>query len=111
MKASPGKRVLMLLENSQYADDFRVRGEAETLAAHGYQVSVINSRSRSGRFHEVIDGVHLYTFMMPNTSSGILGYFIEYLYAMVAMFVLSCMLGCGADLTSCIPITHRTYSS
>ncbi len=87
--ASRGKRVLMLLENADYEHDTRVRGEAEALLASGYQVVVINRRWPGGRRHEVMNGVHIYTFPMPSTGSGFMGYVTEYLYATAAMFVLS----------------------
>lgn len=89
MRASPGKRVLMLLENSHYEHDTRVIAEAQTLRANGYKVTVINRRADGGKFHEVKDGVHLYTFRMPETSTGFMGYLAEWLYATAAMFVLS----------------------
>lgn len=89
MKASPGKRVLMLLENSQYAFDMRVRGEAEALVAHGYQVTVINRHTPGAKRSEVTNGVKVYTFPMPETGSGLAGYVVEFLYATVAMFVMS----------------------
>jgi glycosyltransferase involved in cell wall biosynthesis len=79
----------MLLENSDYEHDTRVRAEAETLQANGYEVTVINRRSRGQKFHEVMSGVHLYTFRMPATASGSLGYLTEYLYATLAMFGIS----------------------
>ena len=82
----------MLLENSDYEHDTHVRAEAETLQANGYEVTVINQRSRGQKFHEVMDGVQLYTFKMPATASGALGYLAEYLYATVAMFALSLVI-------------------
>lgn len=87
--AAPGKRVLMLLENAHYEHDTRVKAEAETLHASGYEVTVINCRSRGQKFHDVVGGVHLYTFKMPATPPGALGYLVEYVYATMAMFALS----------------------
>jgi glycosyltransferase involved in cell wall biosynthesis len=84
-----GKRVLMLLENSHYEHDSRVRPESEALVSQGYRVTVINPRWPGGKRHEVMNGVHIYTFPMPDTGSGFLGYAVEYLYATLAMFVMS----------------------
>jgi glycosyltransferase involved in cell wall biosynthesis len=79
----------MLLENSHYEHDSRVRPESEALVSQGYRVTVINRRWPGGKRHEVMNGVHIYTFPMPETDSGFMGYVVEYLYATVAMFVIS----------------------
>ncbi len=89
MKASAGNRVLMLLENAAYPQDERVRQEATTLAAAGYQVSVISCRWKDQPARELIDGVHVFRFPGPPSASGLVGYLWEYGYSMVVMFALS----------------------
>src|SRR5262245_23593257 len=58
MKASAG-RVLMLVENN-YPADTRVRNEATTLVANGYQVSVIALGAPGEAVRETIEGVKVY---------------------------------------------------
>lgn len=82
-------RVLMLLENNPYRFDTRPKREARTLIRAGYHVSVICPLPPGGRVYEVMDGVHLYQFPMPQGANGVLGYVGEYGYAMVVMFLLS----------------------
>jgi glycosyltransferase involved in cell wall biosynthesis len=89
MKASTGKRVLMLLENCTYPLDIRVRYEAEALLGVGYQVSVICQRGPEEPWHEKIDGVFVYRYPAPPAAHSLLDYVLEYTYSFVATFVLS----------------------
>jgi glycosyltransferase involved in cell wall biosynthesis len=89
MKASAGKRVLMLLENCTYPLDIRVRYEAETLLGVGYQVSVICQRGPKEPWYEKIDGVFVYRYPAPPPAQSLLDYVLEYTYSFVATFVLS----------------------
>ncbi|MCB0197562.1 MAG: glycosyltransferase family 4 protein [Anaerolineae bacterium] len=91
MKSSAGKRVLMLLENNAYPQDGRVRREATTLIAAGYQVSVISPKDIQIEqpWREIVDEVRVYRYPMPPAANGFLGYIWEYSYSMVAMFILS----------------------
>lgn len=89
MRGSPGNRVLMLLENSPYVSDSRVRREAETLVGAGYQVTVISPANSAGPGTMVLNGVRVYRYPLPPTSSGFLGYLVEYGYSLVVAFFLS----------------------
>lgn len=89
MKASAGKRILMLLENNPYPRDGRVRQEAKALVAAGYEVTVISPGTKDQSWHETINGVNTYRFPMPPQGDGLLGYLWEYGYSLVAMFCLS----------------------
>jgi glycosyltransferase involved in cell wall biosynthesis len=89
MKVSAGNRVLMLLENSTYPLDVRVRHEATTLAGAGYQVSVICKRGPSQPWREVIDGVFVFRYPPQPEPQNALGYIVEYSWSLVATFVLS----------------------
>ena len=82
-------RILMLLENNPFPQDVRVNREAHTLAAAGYNVTVICPRGQGQPWHEVVDGIHAWRFPAPPEFRGALGYLVEYGYAMLAMFVLS----------------------
>ena len=89
MKASAGRRVLMLLENAPYSEDPRVAREAATLVSAGYEVSVICPSGPQQHWREVLDGVHIYDFPSPPDADGFLGYLVEYGYSMVATFFIS----------------------
>lgn len=88
MSASAGNRVLMLLENSTYPIDPRVRQEATTLTGAGYQVSVICPRFVNQPWHENLDGVFIFRYPWLR-AQGFLGYVLEYTYSLVATFILS----------------------
>lgn len=92
MTAPARPRVLMLLENTPYSRDARVPKEAETLISAGYQVTVIcpGEQDRSRRDRQ--GGVRIYRFPSPPQGEGLLGYALEYGYAMVAIFVLSLLV-------------------
>ena len=89
MKAFAGKRVLMLIQNSSYPLDIRVRHEATTLAGAGYQVTVICQRGQNEPWQELIDGVLIVRYPAPLQASSFLGYILEYTYSFLATFVLS----------------------
>src|SRR3954469_22380245 len=83
------KRVLMLLENSAYSEDGRVRCEANSLTAAGYRVTVIGPAADGQRWFEEFDGVTAYQFPPPFTAHGILGYVLEYSYTLTVIGLLS----------------------
>jgi glycosyltransferase involved in cell wall biosynthesis len=89
MKASAGKRILMLLENHAYPQDDRVRREALSLTQAGYQVSIICPKGSKQSGYEVINGVQVYRYPKPPDGNGFIGYLWEYGYSLVAMFILS----------------------
>lgn len=96
----------MLVENS-FPTDTRVRNEAGTLVAHGYQVSVISLRTAGQPWREVVDGVTVYRVprltvfgKLPQgkatrlarfgrTLRTFIGYFTEYCYFTSACLALS----------------------
>lgn len=92
MKASAGRRVLMLLENAPYPQDGRVRREASALVSAGYQVSIICPSAPGQSRREMLDGVFVYRFPALPATNGLLGYFWEYSYSMVATFALSLLV-------------------
>src|SRR5262245_42766047 len=89
MKASAGKRVLMLLENYTYPEDNRVRSEADALVKAGYQVSVISIGDPHQARYEVLDGVLVRRFRRAREANGLIGYIWEYAYSMFWTFLLS----------------------
>lgn len=89
MKTCGAKRILMLLENSPYTEDGRVRREAQALRAAGYQLSVICPAAAGQGWHAVCDGVEVYQYPDLQLSSGFVGYVWEYAYALAMMSLLS----------------------
>jgi glycosyltransferase involved in cell wall biosynthesis len=79
----------MLLENNPFPQDSRVRREAISLTAEGYQVMVIAPKVSDQPWRELCQNVLVYRFPVPPEASGFLGYLLEYGYATVAMFLLS----------------------
>jgi len=82
----------MLLENSTYPQDARVRREARALVDAGYQVSVICPMDSGQPWCETLNGVCVYRFRAPPAANGFLGYLWEYGYSMVATFVLTLLV-------------------
>jgi len=82
-------RVLMLLENNPYPQDGRVRQEAISLTAAGYQVMVIAPKSSEQSWYEKCQNVSVYRFPGPPEADGFFGYLWEYGYSMFAIFLLS----------------------
>jgi glycosyltransferase involved in cell wall biosynthesis len=89
MKAREKNRILMLLENLPYPQDFRVRREANALHDAGYRVTVICPRAEGQTFRETVSGVRVYRYPAPHSPKGFLGYLWEYLYSIVASFAIS----------------------
>lgn len=88
MKEFVGKRVLMLLENSPYREDNRVKREAQTLLEAGYRVTVICPKDKpERRWRELVDGVRLYQFPQPEWGQGFVSYLWEYAYSLVVIFL------------------------
>jgi glycosyltransferase involved in cell wall biosynthesis len=78
--------VVMVLENSQYPLDARVRMEAETLVESGLSVEVLAPREPGRPTREVIRSVRVTRFPLPEGNGKLLGTAIEYL---VASFVIT----------------------
>ena len=81
-------RVLMIVENFQYMSDPRVRNESRTLAANGYQVSVICPAKGREPWHEIAEGVSIYRFWHPHFG----GHVVEYSYALLAIAALTLLV-------------------
>jgi glycosyltransferase involved in cell wall biosynthesis len=83
MRIAPN--VVMVLENSRYPHDCRVRKEAESLVESGLSVEVLAPRESDRPVREVIDGVYVSRFRLPAGEGALLGTAIEYLAAFVAI--------------------------
>ena len=82
-------RVLLLVENNSYPQDFRVRREAHTLRDAGCAVIVIAPRDRAQRWTDEVDSVRVYRFPAPPSGHGFVSYVLEFGYATFAMLLLT----------------------
>jgi glycosyltransferase involved in cell wall biosynthesis len=88
--ASPGKRVLIIVENLPVPFDKRVWNEAQALTRAGYVVSVISPVGKGyEKRYEEIDGIAVYRHPLPAEGSGPLGYAVEYSAALFWETVLA----------------------
>ena len=91
MNKTSARRILIVVQNLPVPLDRRVWLEATTLAAHGYDVSVICPTGRGwDKHHEVIEGIHIYRYPEPvEAHSGAAAYAREYLHSLVHWFRLA----------------------
>lgn len=89
------KRVLMIIENSPYPRDIRVRSEALTLITAGYMVSVICPAVKQQPSREIVEGVYVFRYPAPPPGDGLWGYLVEYGYSLVSIFFLSLIVSLG----------------
>lgn len=88
--AEKSRRVLILVENLPSPFDRRVWQEATTLAANGYEVSIICPTGKGyEKKYEVLNGIHIYRFNLPFEAKGAGGYLVEYPLALFWTFTLS----------------------
>lgn len=92
-------RVLIIVENRAAWIDTRVWTEILTLRAQGFEVSVISPRGPKDATckqsdAEGMNGIHLYTYHLPQCASGILAYLIEYALSMFQTWWLSLFILC-----------------
>jgi glycosyltransferase involved in cell wall biosynthesis len=81
-------RVTMLLENDLYPEDIRVRDEAHSLVAAGYDVRVIAPRGAGQARAGQLDGVTVERYWLPMSKrGGIAGLVIEYVVAHLQLFI------------------------
>jgi glycosyltransferase involved in cell wall biosynthesis len=91
----PG-RILLVVENVALARDHRLRKQATTLAAQGYEVSVI---CRADPANHGLDGVRVYEYRAPADGRTKLGFVREYGYSwtMAAWLTLKAFCTNGFD--------------
>jgi glycosyltransferase involved in cell wall biosynthesis len=101
------RRVLIVVENLPCPFDRRVWQEARTLTAAGYTVSIISPKAPGfERSFEQIDGIDIHRHSLPKEADGVLGYALEYSWALTMEFWLSLkvLFGRGFDvLHACNP--------
>lgn len=77
--------MVMVLENSHYPLDARVRMEAETLTEAGLLVEVLAPREPDRPVRETIRGVRVTRFALPDGNGKLLSTAVEYLLACCAI--------------------------
>lgn len=85
----PAPDVVMILENNLYPLDSRVRKEAESLIEVGLTVEVLAPSERDRPMCEVIRGVRVSRFPLPDGEGALLGTAIEYLAALFAIVAMA----------------------
>jgi len=85
-------RVVLLVENNPYPQDFRVRREAQTLMAAGCEARVVAPRGKTQPWTECVDGVWVHRFPAPPGGDGALSFAFEFAYATLAMLLVSAWL-------------------
>src|ERR671921_842271 len=81
LRRSGHHRIVMLLETQPYPEDVRVRQEAESLVSAGHDVVVIAPRSAGQQRTEIVKGVTVRRFWLPQAAGTAGGDFREYLVA------------------------------
>lgn len=81
-------RITMLLENDLFPEDIRVRDEAHSLVAAGYDVRVIAPRGAGQDRKAQIDGVTVERYWLPmSEGGGVGGLLAEYVVAHAQLFI------------------------
>jgi glycosyltransferase involved in cell wall biosynthesis len=81
----------MIVQNLPVPFDRRVWQEANELARHGYDISIIcPAGAGCAQRHEVLNGIHIYRHPLPYEAKGILGYVLEYAWSFAWEFLLAC---------------------
>jgi glycosyltransferase involved in cell wall biosynthesis len=95
-KEMKGRRVLIIVENLPLPFDRRVWQEARTLAASGYEVSIICPKAPGyEKSFERIDGIDIHRHWLPREADGALGYALEYSAALMMEFILAVKVAFG----------------
>lgn len=100
-RVTKGRRVLIIVENLPCPFDRRVWQEARALAAAGYIVSIICPKAPAfEKSFERIDNIDIHRHSLPNEADGLLGYALEYTWALTMEFILSVkvLFGRGFDV-------------
>ncbi len=80
---SPGKHILIIVENLPVPFDKRVWNEANALTRAGYKVSIISPVGKGlEKRREEIDGISIYRHPLPGEGNRALGYLVEYSVAL-----------------------------
>jgi|NGEPerStandDraft_6_1074524.scaffolds.fasta_scaffold07428_3 glycosyltransferase involved in cell wall biosynthesis len=90
MSAFQNKHILIIVENLAVPFDRRVWQEANTLRDNGAKVSIICPKMKGSMVpYEVIDDIEIYRHPNPFEANSAIGYFVEYLNALIWELFLS----------------------
>ena len=96
------RRVLILIENLSFPMDRRMRQEAASLRAAGYEVTVISPKGELGEraTFEVLDGIRIYRYPFYWEGNNALTYLLEYGWALLCTltFTLWVAIWHGVDI-------------
>ena len=82
------RKVLIIVENATVPFDPRVWKEANSLEQNGYGVTVLCRRDKGyERYHELINGIHIYRHPMPKEGNAAATYLWEYVCALFWEFL------------------------
>lgn len=89
-KPADKRKVLIVVENLSVPFDRRVWRECNALRDAGYQVSAISpmGTERDADRQEIIDGISIYRYPIPQSDGGFLSYAMEYGVALLMSFWL-----------------------
>jgi glycosyltransferase involved in cell wall biosynthesis len=96
MRASAGRRTLILVEDLPVPFDRRVWSEARTLRDAGWQVTVVCPRGEGARrWHERLEGIEVFRYPLPTTAAGLVNHVMEYAVAIPATLILALLASRG----------------
>jgi glycosyltransferase involved in cell wall biosynthesis len=98
MSRQASRRVLMLLENNPYPDDVRVRLEALSLTREGYDVTVVAPRGPGEARREVVEGVYVERFRLPEPGDSAAAILLEYAVANIQLHLRGLRALRGSDV-------------
>ncbi len=81
--------VLIVVENMSYTYDTRVQNISKSLQQAGYHISVICPRYPGDPKKASFDGIDVRFYYLPSSPDGFLGYFVEYTYSLIVIFILA----------------------
>jgi glycosyltransferase involved in cell wall biosynthesis len=90
--------VVMWLENNSYPADGRVRREAQSLVAAGWDVTVVSPRAAGQARRDVVDAVRVVRYRRPEADGGVRSFVLEYGVALVMTAVLTLRLRLGRKI-------------
>jgi len=84
MRAGPGSRVLIIVQNLPVPFDRRVWLECQALVSAGYDVSVVCPKGKGDPAYEVVDTVRLYKYRPYAPGGSKVSFLTEYVYSFLA---------------------------
>jgi glycosyltransferase involved in cell wall biosynthesis len=96
------RHALLIVENLPVPFDRRVWAEAKALQTDGWRVSVVAPKHAGSRWHEQLEGIHVFRYPLRVAGSGLVAHVVEYAIALPAIFVLASL----AHLRNRVDVVH-----